>query len=165
MMAEREPVTRIVTPVRVDYNFTPGIAAQRFLHAIARGKLLGQRCPVDGKVYVPSRGACPQHGVATEGAVELVDKGTITTFTIVRVPSDNIDLELPYCAANILLDGADIPMTGLLSEVKVEDVRIGMRVQAVWKPEAEWGPTMENIKYFRPVDEPDVPFEKIQEHS
>jgi hypothetical protein len=28
-----------------------------------------------------------------------------------------------------------------------------MRVEAVWKPEDEWGPTTESIAYFRPVSD------------
>jgi len=159
-----EPVKRLVTPVRIEYRYTPGIAATKFLKAIAQGKLVGQRCPVTGKVYIPPRGASPTHGVPTEEEVEVSDKGTVVTYTIVRVPSENIELELPYAAAQILLDGADIPFSALLQEVVVEDVRIGMRVQAVWRPKEEWGPTFENIEYFKPIDEPDVPFEQFKEH-
>ena len=46
----------------------------------------------------------------------------------------------------------------------MEDVRMGMRVQAVWVPKEEMGHTFENIRYFRPIDEPDVPFEQFAEH-
>ena len=30
-----------------------------------------------------------------------------------------------------------------------------MRVEAVWADDAEWGPTLEIIKWFRPTGEPD----------
>jgi uncharacterized OB-fold protein len=163
-VSQAEPVTSIVTPVRTTYHFVPGSAAQKFLRGIERGKLLGQRCPSCKKVYVPARGSCARCGVATEEEVLVSDKGTVTTFCIVRVPSENIDLELPYCAAHILLDGADMPFFSLLQECPTEDVRMGMRVQAVWKPEAEWEPSFENIRHFRPIDEPDVPFEEFKEH-
>jgi hypothetical protein len=36
-----------------------------------------------------------------------------------------------------------------------------MRVQAVWAPREQWGPTFENIRWFRPSGEPDVPVEKL----
>ena len=109
MSEEREPVQSIVTPVRTTYTFTPGPSSQKFLRAIAKGKILGETCPSCGKVYAPPSGACARCGVPTEGEVEVADRGTVTTFCIVRVPSENIDIELPYCAAQILLDGADIP--------------------------------------------------------
>ena len=44
-------------------------------------------------------------------------------------------------------------------------MRIGMRVEAVWKDSSEWEFSSENIKYFRPSGEPDVPFEQIKEYS
>ena len=44
----------------------------------------------------------------------------------------------------------------LIQEVAVDDVHIGMRVEAVWVPDDEIGPTLESIKYFRPNGEPDA---------
>jgi len=82
----------------------------------------------------------------------------------VRVPSDSIQLELPYAAGSILLDGADIPFQALLRDVDVADIRMGMRVQAQWVDDSELGPTFQNIQWFHPIDEPDVPFEQFQEH-
>lgn len=163
-MADESAIQSIVTPVRMEYTFTPGAASQRFLLGLAAGKLMGQRCPKCRKVYVPPRGACPRCGVATRDEVEVADRGTVTTFCIVRVPSENIDLELPYTAAQILLDGADIPFFALIQECPWDQVRMGMRVEAVWRPEAEWGPTFENIRHFRPTGETDVPFERFQQH-
>ena len=75
-----------------------------------------------------------------------------------------IDLTLPYVAAHILLDGADIPFFSLVQEVDAENVRMGMRVEAVWAPREEWGTTFANIRYFKPLDEPDVPYEQFKEH-
>ena len=163
-MSDAEPVKSIVTPTKTSYRFTPGTAAQKFLRGIERGKLLGQRCPQCRSVYVPPRGSCARCGVATSEEVEVSDKGTVTTFCIVRVPSENIDLELPYCAAHILLDGTDMPFFALIQECPSETVRMGMRVQAVWLPESEWQPSFENIRHFKPIDEPDVPFEQFKEH-
>ena len=65
-------------------------------------------------------------------------------------------MEIPYTAGLILLDGADLPMMCLLQEVDVKDVRIGMRLEAVWVDDADLKPNLESIKYFRPIDEPDV---------
>ena len=163
-MSEAEPVQSLITPTRLEYHYTAAGAHAEFLDNIARGKLMGKRCPGCKKVYVPARGNCPRCGIATDESVEVADRGTVTTFCIVRVPSENIDLELPYCAAHILLDGADMPFFSLIQECPSEDVRMGMRVQARWRPESEWQPSFENIRYFRPIDEPDVPFEKFKEH-
>ena len=162
-MSEPEPITSIRTPIELEYTATAGKATTLFLKGIAEGRILGQRCPVDGKVYVPGRGACPQHGVATDGGVvEVADRGTLTTFCIVRIPSENLSVDPPFVSAHVLLDGADIPLFHLIQECKLEDVHMGMRLQAVWADELE--PTMASIKYFRPLDEPDAPFESYAEH-
>jgi uncharacterized OB-fold protein len=162
---EREPIKMIVTPVRCEYMYTPGTATQKFLRNVEKGKLIAQACGKCDKVYIPPRGACPRCGVPTVRGVELGNKGTVLTYSVIRVPSENIQVELPYAAASILIDGADISITALLQEVDYDQVRIGMRVEAVWKPESEWIPSMTNIKYFRPIDEPDVPFDEIKEYS
>ena len=52
-----------------------------------------------------------------------------------RVPSENIDVPLPFACAHVLLDGADIPFFALIQECPLEDVRMGMRVEAVWAPQ------------------------------
>ena len=150
--------------MRLEYRYSAGEATSRFLHGIAQGKILGQRCPSCEKVYVPPRGSCPRCAVATDERSNCSDKGTITTFAIVRVPSENIDVPLPFASVHVLLDGADLPMFSIVQECPLEEIRMGMRVQAVWVPKEELGRPSQSIRYFRPIDEPDVPFEQLQEH-
>lgn len=163
-MSDAEPVKSIVTPTRLSYEFTAVGTHARFLDAISRGQILGQRCPACRKVYVPARAVCPRCGVATTESVEVPARGTVTTYCIVRVPSENIHLKLPFVAAHILLDGADIPFFGLVGDCESTEVRMGMRVEAVWAPRESWGPTLANIRHFRPNGEPDVAFDKFKEH-
>ncbi|HVH07616.1 MAG TPA: OB-fold domain-containing protein [Myxococcota bacterium] len=158
-------VELVKVPVQLDYTYSAGQAASRFLRGLAEGKLLGQRCPVDGKVYCPTRGACAEHGVPTAGEIlEVKDRGTIVSYSIVRVPSENLQVELPFAAVTILLDGADSTFSHVVSEVKLEDVKMGMRVQAVWQPRETWTTSMKNIKYFKPSGEPDAPFDTYKDH-
>jgi hypothetical protein len=148
------PVRSIRTPIALDYRYTPGTATTRFLRAVARGRLIGERCPVCDKVYVPPRGSCPTDGVPTEQEVELPDTGVVTTFCVVNVPFAGHSIEMPYVAASVLLDGADIAFQHLVRGIPAGQVRTGMRVEAVWRPPHEWGPSLENISHFRPVEPP-----------
>jgi uncharacterized protein len=150
-----ELVRSVRTPARMEYTYTAGVATTRFLKGIAQGKILGERAE-GGKVYVPSRGADPQQGVPTTEQVDLPHVGTLVSFCVVNVAFYGQGMEIPYTAGLILLDGADLPMMCLLQEVDVKDVRIGMRLEAVWVDEADLAPNLESIKYFRPIDEPDV---------
>ncbi len=156
-----EEVKAIVTPTRLVYDWAATGSQAAFLDAIAEGRLIGERCPECEKVYCPPSGTCPRCGVKTGDRVDVADRGTIITFCIVRVPSENIDLKLPYCAANILLDGSDLPFIALLQECEAEEVHVGQRVEAVWAPKEQWSNTFENIRYFRPSGEPDVPVESL----
>jgi uncharacterized protein len=156
-----EPVRSVRTPAQLDYQFSAGRATSRFLRGIEQRKILGERCPVCGKVYVPPRGACPRDGVPTAEQVELAHVGTVTSFCVVNVQFYGSVMEIPYTSANILLDGSDLSLMHLIQEVPAHEVRIGMRVEAVWVPDDELKPTLESIKWFRPNGEPDDPKVKI----
>lgn len=157
-----EPVTSIVTPIRLEYRTAAGRALTRYLRGIERGVFLGSRCPSCGQVYVPLRETCPADGTPvnadtdaeTDAEVELPGTGTITTFAVNHIPDARAP-EVPYVCASVLLDGADVEMLALVGDVPAADVRIGMRVRAVWRPREEWGPTMDNVKWFAPVGGPE----------
>lgn len=164
-----EPVTMITTPIRLAYMHSASAEESRYLRALAEGRIVGQRCPACGKVYVPPRGACPTDGVPTTDEVELPDVGTVTTFCIVNVSapqnrSPGQRVKPPYVAAYVLLDGADIPWQHLILGCPADEVRMGMRVRAVWRPREQWGTTPENIDHFRPTGEPDAPYASYAAH-
>jgi uncharacterized OB-fold protein len=162
--AEADDVTMVTTPVNLHYTHSASPTEDPFLRGLMEGRLIAQRCPVCEKVYFPPRPACPVDGVPTTDQIELSDHGTITTYCVVNVPFLGQRIPPPYVSAYVLLDGADIPFLHLLLGVAPEDVRMGMRVEAVWKPREEWGPTMQNIDHFRPSGEPDAPFDSYSQH-
>jgi uncharacterized OB-fold protein len=158
------PVTMMVTPIRLRYQHTVSPEESRYLRGLADGRLLGQRCPACRKVYLPPRGACPTDGVPTDEEVELSGRGTVTTFCVVNVPHAGQRQRPPYVAAHVLLDGADIPLLHLILGCPADEVRMGMRVAAVWRPRERWGTTPENVEGFRPTGEPDAPYESYARH-
>jgi uncharacterized protein len=159
-VTEREPLGVVTMPIRLEYTYTPGAANSRFLRAIEQKRLIGERCPNCGRVYVPSHGSCARCGVETNEEVELKDTGTITMFCIVNVPFAGQHVQIPYVSASVLLDGADIPIFHLVQEIEAPQARIGMRVRAVWEDMLE--PDLRSIKYFKPTGEPDVPVSKLR---
>ena len=112
-------------------------------------------------MMVPARQFCEICNLrAVEGYYDLPDTGTIETFTASNVdwasgplPEGTVDL-----FAVIAIDGATEQMgiVHKLGEVDPEDVHIGQRVKAVWKPEGEREGSVTDILYFRPLagDEP-----------
>lgn len=159
-----EDVTGIIAPVHLDYTYAASPEESAFFRGLAEGRILGQRCPSCRKVYVPPRPACPTDGVPTVEEVELSDTGTVTTFCIVNVPFLGQKITPPYVSAYILLDGADIALQHLILDIPVEEVRMGLRVRAVWKPRDEWGTTIENISHFAPTGDPDADYDTYKHH-
>jgi uncharacterized OB-fold protein len=143
-----------ITPVRLHYMHTASPGESFYLRGLAERRLLGQRCGVCGQVYVPPRGTCPADGVPTHEEVELSESGTVTTFCIVNVGYPGQKVTPPYVAAAILLDGADIAFGHLVLGCDASEVRMGMRVKAVWGDEG--------VSHFEPNGEADAPYESYE---
>ena len=161
---DREPIKIQVTPSAIEIQHTASLPESRFLRALEEGKLLAARTGDNGKVYFPPKEADPATGLELDQFLELEDKGTVTTFAIINIPFPGQRIKPPYVAAYVLLDGADIPFLHLVTEIDPADVRMGMRVQAVWKPREEWGLGIDNIDYFRPTGEPDAEYDSYKHH-
>ncbi|GLE53031.1 DNA-binding protein [Mycobacterium montefiorense] len=161
---DQDPVTMIVTPVSLTIQHTASHEESAYLRAIAEGKLLGAKTGKSGKVYFPPHGADPATGQPTTEFVELPDKGTVTTFAIINIPFQGQRIKPPYVAAYVLLDGADIPFLHLVADTDANEVRMGMRVEAIWRPREEWGFGIDNIEYFRPTGEPDAEYDTYKHH-
>ena len=161
---DREPVTVQVAPSWIEIQHTASLPETTFLKALEEGKLLGARTGDNGKVYFPPKEADPATGLELDQFLELQDKGTVTTYAIINIPFPGQRIKPPYVAAYVLLDGADIPFLHLVTEIDPADVRMGMRVQAVWKPREEWGLGIDNIDYFRPTGEPDADYDTYKHH-
>jgi uncharacterized OB-fold protein len=166
---DRDPVTMVVVPTSIEIQHSASHEESAYLRALAEGRIIGARTPgggaqEPGKVYFPPHGADPATGLATTEFVELPDKGTVTTFAIINIPFAGQRIKPPYVAAYVLLDGADIPFLHLVTEIDASEVRMGMRVEAVWKPREEWGLGIDNIDHFRPTGEPDADYDTYKHH-
>lgn len=159
-----DPVTGVIVPVSLDYLYAASPEESAFYRGLNEGRIIGQRCPTCQKVYVPPRSACPADGTPTAEEVEVSQTGTITTFCVVNVPFLGQKITPPYVSAYVLLDGADIAVLHLILGVPAAEVRMGMRVKAVWKPREEWTYSLENIDHFEPTGDPDADYDTYKHH-
>src|SRR5262249_19397319 len=139
--------------------YVAGDYRARYLRALKDKKILGSKCSKTGRVFVPPVISSPESFAPCTEFVEIADRGIITTFCTVNIPVIGRNVELPYVAASVALDGASVSIFALIQECKPEAVRMGMRVEAVWKPDGERQGDHEDILYFRPTGEPDAPRE------
>lgn len=156
-----QPVRVVETNLHLPYRYVAGDFRARYLLGLRDRRILGSRCSKTGKVLVPPMINSPETFAPADELVEVADRGVVTTFCIVNIPVIGRNLEIPYVAASVALDGADLSMFTLIQECKPEDVRMGMRVEAVWKADGERRGDHEDILYFRPTGEPDAPLDSI----
>ena len=111
---------------------------------VAQGRFLGLQCPVCDARYLGGRGYCPVDAVAlgAEHEVELPQTGTLTNFTIVTPVQYPGQTETePFPRVHVLLDEYDVVLGYQnLIEVPLDQVRIGLRVQAMWDTTGVAGP-------------------------
>ena len=135
------------------YAWDAGVAIGRFLQGLKAGQLIGTHCPSCARVMIPPRMFCEHCFAPADAFVPLQDTGTIITFSLCYVTWDMVSLEEPQIPAVIAIDGAS-PGMGILHLVGEADpkaVKIGMRVQAVWKPDEERSGAITDIAYFKPL--------------
>ena len=137
------------------YQWDTGVAIGRYLAGLKSGVILGARCGTCRKIVVPPRSVCEWCFRPMEEYIPLQDTGIVNTFSLCYVTWDVQRIQQPEIPAVVEIDGAS-PLHGImhrLGEVDPKKVQIGMRVKAVWKPEAEREGAITDILYFKPVEE------------
>ena len=141
--------------LRGNFAWDTGDAIGRFLNGLKSGLLIGSRCETCRKTVIPPRSVCEWCFRPMLKFVPLKDTGVVNTFSLCYVTWDVKRIEPPEIPAVIEIDGAS-PMHGimhLLGDVDPDNVHIGMRVEAVWKPENEREGSITDILHFRPIKE------------
>ena len=176
---EGGPVRFMSELVSLVYDAAPSRTARRFAERLREGVIPGHKCPACGMVYVPPRGYCPLCVVETTEAneVEVANVGTITTFSVITpLQYQGQEETEDYVQATLLLDGADTTiMVMRMDGIAIGDVRMGMRVRAVFPP-AHDGSASDSrsiargmglgdaVDHWEPTGEPDLTREQIAEH-
>jgi hypothetical protein len=136
--------------IYIPNNYSAGAVGSRFLIELRDNKrIMGIRCPTCNRVYVPARSVCKDCFAQLNEWVEVSDKGTLLTYTVCQQPNRVQPMATPIVYGVIQLDGADTGFVHMLGEVDPEQLRIGMRVQAVFKEKRE--ASILDIKYFKPL--------------
>ena len=159
-----EPVEMMDYRASITYR-TPVTTNQiRAEQASDAGRFLGLRCPECGRLYTGGRNFCPIDAAEMYEAdeIDLTQVGTVTNYTIITPVQYPGQTETePFARVNVLLDDVDIVVQyQALIECPNDQIRIGMRVAAVWASEAERGGdnlTVDgNLVGWMPNGEPDV---------
>jgi len=138
--------------MEADYIYTLGVAGERFFREIKENaKIFGTKCTKCNIIYVPPRMYCERCFEELKDWVEVGSKGTVHTFTIAYVDENGNRLEKPEIWAFIKIHGTEGGFVHKLGEVDIEDVCIGMEVEAVFKEKEQRTGSITDILYFKPV--------------
>jgi hypothetical protein len=149
---ENRKVLSVGYKPKVRYAWATGIAIGKFLNGLKSGQIIGTRCDHCGRVVVPPRIFCEWCFKRMEAWVTLPDTGTVNTFSISHITADTTRIKNPIIPAVIEID--DTSSAGflhLIGDVKPEEVKIGMKVKAVWVEEAKRKGSITDIKHFAPM--------------
>jgi hypothetical protein len=149
----------VVIPMDLRYRWSAGPFLGAFLRGLKQGRILANRCPSCGRHQLPPTGVCGRCHVPMEKEfLELSRRGTVISYSFVvdpiYDPATGSMRDVPYTIASIVLDGAgDVAFFHRLEEICQEKVRLGMRVEAVFRPPEERRGTMEDIIHFRTIED------------
>jgi uncharacterized OB-fold protein len=136
------------------YSWSTGVAVTRFLQELKNGKIIGRKCNKCTRILVPPRMFCEDCFRTTDEWIYVKNTGVVNTYSIAHVGTDASRLKEPLYVAVVNIDGASEGMGFLhyLGEVGSEKkIKVGMKVEAVWKPENERTGSILDIKYFKPL--------------
>jgi len=146
----------------LSYSWDNGFALTTYLDGFKHGKIRGSRCSECGRTMIPARAFCEICNLrAVHDYYDLADTGTVETFTLSHV--NWASAPLPEGQVNIFaviaIDGITEKMglCHMLGEVDPKEVKVGMRVKAVWKPAEERVGTVTDILHFRPLKADEEP--------
>ncbi len=137
------------------YAWDTGVAIGRYLAELKKGKIIAKKTNCCDRIMIPPRMFCELCFRPSGPWTYVQDTGVVNTFSISNIYYDASRVppgEPSPLPAVIEIDGASKGMgiMHLLGEVKPEDIKIGMKVKAVWKPESERTGSITDIEYFKP---------------
>jgi len=149
---ENRNVLTVAYKPKVKYAWATGIAIGKFLNGLKAGQILGTRCDSCGRVVVPPRIFCEWCFKPTEAWIKLPETGIVNTFSISYITADTTRIKTPIIPAVIQIDETnDAGFLHLIGDVKPDEVKIGMKVRAVWVDAAKRKGSITDIKHFAPL--------------
>ncbi len=150
-LEELEPVV-FEGKLDIPNTYPAGMVGSRFLIELRDNKkIMGIKCPACNKVFVPPRSTCKYCFGELSELVEVGQKGTLLTYAVAYQPNSVQPVEPPIAYGIVQLDGADTGFAHMLGEVDPEQLKVGMKVEAVFKAKEEREASILDIKYFKPL--------------
>ncbi|MFW9949468.1 MAG: Zn-ribbon domain-containing OB-fold protein [Candidatus Thorarchaeota archaeon] len=157
---DQEKIFEIKWKTDLPYRYSIGKLAVKFFEELKNNKkIMGSKCSKCGKVHSPPRAVCVECFIemTVEDMVELSPRGTLEGFTVVNYPFTDPTTgglrPFPYGYAIFKLDGADTYTMHFVDETDYSKLKVGQRVEAVFKEEREGN--IGDIMYYKIIENED----------
>jgi uncharacterized OB-fold protein len=117
------------------YKYTAGIAGQRFMSGLKKGKIIASRCSICKTGYIPPKLYCTNCFKKVEDFEEVTEKGKVVAIA---------NGEKPYCF--VIFEG----FKGGIVHFASENCKNGDIVKPVFKAEKDRVGRITDILYFEP---------------
>ena len=132
------------------FSYTAGRVRSKFLTELRDNKkIIGTKCHNCNMVWVPARSTCLKCFERLDEFVPVGNTGTVMTFSIINTYRDFYPKKAPFVYAIIQLEGADTGIVHLLDGIDPQGVKIGMKVQPIFKQQRVG--SILDIQHFEPV--------------
>jgi uncharacterized OB-fold protein len=132
--------------VVANFDFWVGLYMDKFYDGFEQKKILANKCPECGTVFVPPRkicGKCRKKIPIDQHWVELGDKGTLVNFTRTAYKISDRRARKSRSLKDIgmvQIEGSDTAIIYPLIDIEPDEIKIGMDVEIKWADEPEGGP-------------------------
>jgi len=104
------------------------ITLKGFFDEARAGRLSAIRCRSCGDLAIPPRELCPRCQERQWELVPLHGTGTVTSFTVIRIPPRGRHAEAPYAVAVVKLDEG-VSLLGRVVEIPLDALKAGLPVR------------------------------------
>jgi uncharacterized OB-fold protein len=151
-MSEEKIIVANKGLVRAEFAFWVGQYMDKLYDAMEKKKIIGNKCPECGYVFVPPRKICGKCNLTIpldQNWVDLPNTGTLINYTItpykINERSDR-KVKKHQIIGMVQIDGSNTGIIYRLLDLKPEEVKIGMKLKIEWEETPKGDPS--DIKGF-----------------
>lgn len=127
------------------YEYTAGVAGEKFLRGLKKGKIISAHCAKCGKDYVPPKMYCVDDFVATEITKEVKGAWTVAAVALSRVDFQGRPRQKPKLFVYVKQKGV---VGGMIHHGMGDGLAVGSQVFPKFRPAAKRKGTMLDLEGF-----------------
>lgn len=134
--------------IPLHYEYTAGVAGERFLRGLQEGRILASRCAKCGKKYLPPKMYCTDCFLKITRYHEVGPHGVVAALTESHVDFQGRRRSSPVTMAFVTFQGVT---GGLIKGASGRGLKIGSKVAPSFKPKGKRVGSLSDIREFRVV--------------